>query len=324
MDYPTSIDITPFLQHYSLHDLSDSLTEELEEMCRVMIESFHHTGIVFVKDPRMNEGDNSVFIDMMQKFYADLAARIQREENPDKPFSEGKILWAIEDQPNEDSWPDFIPTDVPEWESVMNRWGRTLLEGLKTITCMFEKGTGLPLGTIANKFAHATHILNPSGFDLSVMGRGTVLTTVHYDISYITVHGNSGFPVFSIWLRDGRKVDVEIPEGYLMFQAGMIFEHITGGYVLAGHHIVLHSDKTALAVAQAKASGKSVWRINSSMFGNFETTQLIELIPQLEAHYTASLEETQAKYPSLTLKEYSRRVSSNLAEVQSSYEAASI
>jgi hypothetical protein len=322
MDYPACIDITPFLQHYSLHDLSDSLTEELQEMCRVLLESFHHTGIVFVKDPRMNEADNQVFIDMMQKYYEDLAARIQREENPDQPFTEGRILWAIEDHPNEESWPNFIAKDVPEWESILNRWGRTFLEGLKTITSMFEKGSGLPLGTISWKFASATHILNPSGFDLDVMGLGTVLTTIHYDMSYITVHGNSRFPVFSAWLRDGRKVDIEIPEGYLMFQAGKIFEHITGGYVLAGHHIVLHSDTTALAVAQAKAAGKSVWKINSAMFGNFQTTQLIELIPQLEAHYTAPLEETQAKYPSLTLSEFTRRENGKLAELQTSNEAS--
>ena len=41
-----------------------------------------------------------------------------------------------------------------------------------------------------------------------------------------------------MWLRDGRRVPVVIPEGCLLLQAGKQFEWLTGGYVQAGMHEV--------------------------------------------------------------------------------------
>ena len=51
-----------------------------------------------------------------------------------------------------------------------------------------------------------------------------------------------------MWLRDGRKVAVKVPDDCLLVQAGIQLEHITGGYVKAGMHEVVCTDATVAAV----------------------------------------------------------------------------
>lgn len=329
MDSPACIDVAPFLEYYSSRSLTEPLPPHLLDTGRLLMESFHHTGIVFVKDPRMDEADNQAFIDLMQAFYADLAAENAKANPEEKPLTESKILWCVNEKPQElEEFPNWAPSEYPEFKSTLDKWGETLLLGLKTVTSFFEKAAGLTPGTISQKFENANHILNPSGFDLAELGLGSVLTTIHFDISFITVHGNSRFPVFSVWLRDGSTIDVEIPEGLLMFQAGKIFEYITGGYVLAGNHIVKHTPKTAVAVESARAAlstdpellRRALWKINSSMFGNFQQDQTVELIPEFESLCPDSVEETRAKYPLLRFDDYVSHAETELARLQEAYD----
>lgn len=60
----------------------------------------------------------------------------------------------------------------------------------------------------------------------------------HSDLNFLTVHGKSRFPGLYIWLRNGSRVAVRIPEGCLLVQAGKQMEHLTGGHVMAGMHEV--------------------------------------------------------------------------------------
>lgn len=53
-----------------------------------------------------------------------------------------------------------------------------------------------------------------------------------------TIHGKSPFPGLFIWLRDGRRVPVRIPEGCLLIQAGKELEWLTAGTITAGMHEV--------------------------------------------------------------------------------------
>ena len=39
-----------------------------------------------------------------------------------------------------------------------------------------------------------------------------------------------------MWLRDGRRVAVRVPDGCLFLQAGRQLERLTGGHVVAGMH----------------------------------------------------------------------------------------
>ena len=43
--------------------------EEYEEECKKVAFAFHNYGLCIVRDPRVNEKDNSVFIDMMERYF---------------------------------------------------------------------------------------------------------------------------------------------------------------------------------------------------------------------------------------------------------------
>lgn len=65
------------------------------------------------------------------------------------------------------------------------------------------------------------HLLAPTGSDLSKYGQlNNVFAGYHYDLNFLTIHGRSRFPGLFIWLKDGRKVPVKVPEGCLLLQAG--------------------------------------------------------------------------------------------------------
>ena len=49
----------------------------------------------------------------------------------------------------------------------------------------------------------------------------------------LTLHGKSRYPGLFVWLRDGTKMLVKIPDGCLLVQAGMQIERLTGGAVEA-------------------------------------------------------------------------------------------
>lgn len=76
-----------------------------------------------------------------------------------------------------------------------------------------------------------------AGADLGAHGeRGAVLAGWHYDLNFLSAHGKSRFPGLAVWLQDGRRLPVSIPDGCLLLQAGKQLEWLTGGHVRAGMH----------------------------------------------------------------------------------------
>lgn len=71
-------------------------------------------------------------------------------------------------------------------------------------------------------FSHqGPHLLAPTGSNLQKYGKeGTVFAGYHYDLNFLTIHGRSRFPGLSIWLRNDKKVEVKVPVGCLLIQAG--------------------------------------------------------------------------------------------------------
>lgn len=65
------------------------------------------------------------------------------------------------------------------------------------------------------------HLLSPTGGNLGSHGKeGTVFAGYHYDLNFLTIHYRSKFPGLYIWLRNGEKVEVKVPEGCLLIQTG--------------------------------------------------------------------------------------------------------
>ncbi|CAN0377090.1 unnamed protein product, partial [Phaeothamnion confervicola] len=89
----------------------------------------------------------------------------------------------------------------------------------------------------------------------------------------LTIHGKSRFPGLSVWLRDGRKTSVAVPDGCLLVQAAKQLEHLTGGHILAGFHEVAVGTATVAAIEAAEAAGANLWRVSSTCFGHVASDQ---------------------------------------------------
>ena len=151
----------------------------------------------------------------------------------------------------------------------MDTWGFKLRDAVLQIAEMSAIGMDLPQQTFVEKMDGGAHLLAPTGSDLVRNDVGAIFAGFHYDIAFLTAHGKSRFPGLYVWLRNNQKLQVKIPDGCLLMQAGKTFEHITGGYVLAGFHEVVYTEQTKKSFEAAKEQGRSTWRVSSTMFTHF-------------------------------------------------------
>lgn len=132
---------------------------------------------------------------------------------------------------------------------------------------MLALGLDMPRDTFTSQMKGGVQLLAPTGSDLTKYNKkDDVLAGFHYDLNFLTIHGKSNYPGLYVWLRNGEKVAVKIPDGCLLLQSSKMLEHITGGYFYAGYHEVIVADETLQAVEKAKEQGKPLWRVSSTMF----------------------------------------------------------
>jgi len=193
-----------------------------------------------------------------------------------------RFFWRLGTPPKHTRFPELyadpvIPAGFPEWERVMNMWGGKMLACLEIVATMAAKGLGLESEAFTKMMEHGPHLLAPTGSDFRAHGQlGTVLAGYHYDLNFLTIHGKSRFPGLFIWLRSGRKIPVQIPEGCLLVQAGKQAEILTGGYIMAGFHEVVVSESTARVIEERRKSGKCLWRVSSTCFGAIASDQVLQ------------------------------------------------
>ena len=70
-------------------------------------------------------------------------------------------------------------------------------------------------------------------------------------------------------------------------------EYVTGGHVMAGYHEVVVDDAAMSAAVRARAEGRSLWRISSTMFGTVRSDAVLEPFPLFAAEPAAKA----GKYP---------------------------
>lgn len=188
------------------------------------------------------------------------------------------------------------PAKMPEFLPVMDSWGSKLLATSFTISEMAAVGFGLPRDAFTSLMKFGPHLLAPTASDLKKYGDlNTILAGFHRDLNFITFHGKSRFPGLDIWLRDGTKFAVSVPDGCILAQAGMEMEHLTGGRVMAGWHEVLVNERTLAAIQRAKEAGRSCWRISSTLFSHIESDAEMRPLVGTEEEKNAAL----AKYPAI-------------------------
>ena len=112
-----------------------------------------------------------------------------------------------------------------------------LYGGCFTVSEMLALGLDMPRDTFTSQMKGGVQLLAPTGSDLTKYNKkDDVLAGFHYDLNFLTIHGKSNYPGLYVWLRNGEKVPVKIPEGCLLLQSSKMLEYITGGYFYAGYH----------------------------------------------------------------------------------------
>jgi len=185
------------------------------------------------------------------------------------------------------------PQGIPEWGGQMDGWGEKMLGTVETVAEMAAVGFGLPADAFTSLMRNAPHILAPTGSNLARHSQlGACYAGYHSDLNFLTIHGKSRFPGLFVWLRDGRRTSVAIPDGCLLLQAGKQLEWLTGGAVEAGMHEVVCTEATRRAIAQAQDAGRSTWRVSSTVFSHIASDQLLQPL----GHF-AALPLAKEKFP---------------------------
>jgi isopenicillin N synthase-like dioxygenase len=215
-----------------------------------------------------------------------------------------RFFWRAGDRPKESKFPDLnakpvIPEGFPEWEGVMNGWAKSMLTSVSTVAEMLSLGLGWEKDKISGLMKNGPHLLAPTGSDLGKYQElDTVMAGFHYDLNIITIHGKSRYPGLNIWLKDGTKILVKVPDGCLLCQAGKQLEWLTGGYIQAGFHEVVVTKETKVAIEKAKEQNKILWRVSSTLFGHIASDNKLKPLGQFEN------EESCKKYPEMYAGDY--------------------
>lgn len=173
-----------------------------------------------------------------------------RSVQPPVPDAKWRFFWKIGQRPEEveDSIPQTYPENFPEWEEQMDKWGFMMVNSIFVTAEMAAIGMGLPKDTFTSKMHQGAHLLAPTASDLTKFDVGTAFAGFHYDLNFITIHGKSRYPGLYLWTREWKRQPVTIPPGCLLLQSGIMFEQLTGGYVMAGYHEVVYSEQTKVVV----------------------------------------------------------------------------
>eukprot|EP00898_Chlorokybus_atmophyticus_P006771 jgi/Chlat1/7095/Chrsp57S09122 len=214
-----------------------------------------------------------------------------------------RYMWRIGPRPTHTRFKELnadpvVPAGFPEWSSIMDGWGNKMIAAVETVAEMTAIGFGLDATAFTSVMKLGPHLLAPTGCDLSRASPGTIFAGYHYDLNFLTIHGRSRFPGLFIWLRNGTRVATAVPEGCLLLQAGKQLEWLTGGECQAGMHEVVYADSTAHAVEVARAAGRSLWRVSSTVFGHIASDALLQPL----GHFAHASEAH--KYPATLAGEY--------------------
>ncbi|KAL0489359.1 gibberellin 20 oxidase [Acrasis kona] len=193
-----------------------------------------------------------------------------------------RFFWPIGERPKETKFPrlnmpQVIPESFPNWEAVMNKWASLILQACITVADMLARGLDLPHETFTKMMKFGPHLLAPTGSDLGLFNKpSTVFAGFHYDLNFLTIHGKSRYPGLFVWLRNGTRSAVKIPDGCLLLQAGKQLEWLTGGLIEAGYHEVVVNDETLKALERQKEAGRPTWRVSSTLFSHIGSDEVLE------------------------------------------------
>ncbi|GAX84440.1 hypothetical protein CEUSTIGMA_g11860.t1 [Chlamydomonas eustigma] len=224
-----------------------------------------------------------ILVDKLMQQSAACLKEGNRATLPTGPDPKWRFFWRIGERPKDEQFTELnaepvIPAGFPEWQQVMDSWGGRLVCVAETLSKALAVGLGLQVNSISNLMQQGPHLLAPTGSDLGCpegSKPGYVFAGYHYDLNLLTLHGRCRFPGLYVWLRDGRRVAVRVPAGCLIVQAGKQLEWLTGGAIVAGMHEVVVNEDTIKGVLEAKAAGRPLWRVSSTVFTHVASSKTL-------------------------------------------------
>jgi isopenicillin N synthase-like dioxygenase len=238
--------------------------------------------------------------------------RIKLLDNDNKPVSEcppitdskWRFFWYIGERNKEldkDSiiYPNVYPEGFPQWGNIMDTWGNKMLEIVETASECIAKGFNLPENTFTDLMKYGGHLLAPTGSDLNKFKENEIFAGYHYDLNFLTIHGKSNYGGLYIWLRDGTKKRVIVPDGCLLIQAGIQLEYLTGGQIKAGFHEVIYPKDVydKIQLLKEENEKKILWRISSTLFSQIRQDVILQPLKQF------ATEESIKLYPPILTKD---------------------
>lgn len=237
----------------------------------------------------------------------DKIASLPKEHKPQQPSGpdpKWRYFWRLGKRPEKTRFRELnadpvVPDGFDNWEEIMNDWGNHMLDTVSTVSEMVALGLGLNKDTFTQRMHNGPHLLAPTGTDLGKYGKeGTVIAGFHNDLNFLTIHGKSRFPGLSIWLRDGTKIQVKIPDGCLLIQAGKQMEWLTGGQIQAGYHEVICTKETVMSREEAIGACRSTWRVSSTVFSQLASDEVLRPLSCFQT------EENTTKYPPMPVGQF--------------------
>ncbi|KAL9993660.1 putative isopenicillin N synthase [Helianthus debilis subsp. tardiflorus] len=231
--------------------------------------------------PEGVEVPRSLVDEEMQKKLKSLPKECQ-PLTPTGPDPKWRYMWRIGSRPSTTKFQELnsepvIPEGFPEWKETMDSWGSKMVSAIEAVAEMAAIGFGLPNDAFTGLMKQGPHLLAPTGSDLKRHGKeGTVFAGYHYDLNFLTIHGRSRFPGLSIWLRNGKKVEVKVPVGCLLIQTGKQIEWLTAGECIAGMHEVVVNNRTLDAIKAASQENRSLWRVSSTLFSHIASDAVLK------------------------------------------------
>ena len=199
--------------------------------------------------------------------------------------------------------PLVVPEDIPEFKPLADEWSDSMLQTVFSVVEMLAIGLGMERDAFLKIMKRGAHILGPTGSDMKKFDVDTVFAGFHYDFCFMTIHGKSNYPGLSIWLKDGSRLPVVLDDGYLLIQSGLELEMYTGGFIKAGLHEVMYTEK-AKEVLRERTENQvknGNWRVSSTVFAHVEHDELIQPLSPFD---TA---EALENYPPMTGVELMKR-----------------
>ncbi|KJE88723.1 hypothetical protein CAOG_00318 [Capsaspora owczarzaki ATCC 30864] len=219
----------------------------------------------------------------------------ERAHVPVGPDPKWRFFWRLGERPSETKFKELnaepvVPKAFPQWGQVMNKWGSLMMDAVTSLSEMVAVGFDMPSDIFTKLAKNGPHLLAPTGSDLArYHEKNTIFAGFHTDLNFLTIHGKSRFPGLYVWRRDGKRVDVRVPDGCLLVQAGKQLEWLTGGRVIAGYHEVIVTDRTLEAIERAKAAHRSLWRISSTVFMHIASDNILRPLTEYGFQENAEL-----------------------------------